>query len=97
MDDITPLLLPDAQVVPADAMDAILRRFADLHAAFWGDPLADAGVAWCAPRPRISLLGRGTGEMLVREGPDFGVAAAGVFETLVPPRPRIFRAGSQRT
>ncbi len=86
MDDITPLLLPDARVVPADAMDAILRRFADLHAAFWDDPLADADVAWCAPRHRISLLGPGTGEMLVREGRDFGVARGWrLFETLVPP------------
>lgn len=86
MDDITPLLLPDAQVVPAETMDAILRRFADFHAAFWGDPLDDARIAFCAPRHRISLLGPGTGEMLVREGRDFGVAHGWrLFETLAAP------------
>jgi hypothetical protein len=86
MHDITDILLPDAQVVPADAMDAMLGRFADLHAAFWDDPMADANVAWCAARHRISLLGPGTGEMLIREGRDFGITRGWrAFEQLVPP------------
>ncbi len=85
MRDITDILLPDAQVVPPDDMDAMLRRFADLHAAFWDDPMTDAGVAWCAARHRIALLGPGTGHMLIREGRDFGIAHGWrVFETLAP-------------
>lgn len=85
MHDITDILLPDAQIVPAAAMDAMLRRFADLHVAFWDDPMADANIAWCAARHHISLLGPGTGEMLVREGRDFGITRGWqAFEQLVP-------------
>ena len=86
MHDITAILLPDAHVVPTEAMDGILGRFADLHAAFWDDPMADANIVWCAARHRISLLGPGTGEMLIREGKDFGITRGWrAFETLVPP------------
>jgi hypothetical protein len=85
MHDITSILLPDAQIVRAESMDAMLRGFAGLHAAFWDDPLLDVDIAWCAARHRIALLGPGTGEMLVREGRDFGIARGWrVFDTLMP-------------
>jgi hypothetical protein len=82
--DIGESLIPDGQDVQHEAMDVIVRGVADLHAAFWDAP-SKAAIAWCDPRDRIGLLVPATGDMLVREGRDFGVARGWrSFGQLVP-------------
>jgi Phosphotransferase enzyme family len=73
MRDISETLFTDGEVVPPMSMDATLRGIADLHAAFWGKPPQHA-IACCDPRRRIGLLGPATGEALISERRDFGVA-----------------------
>jgi hypothetical protein len=84
MQDIRTALFADGQVVQPAAMDVILKGVADLHAAFWRAP-SEHGIAWCDPRDRIGLLGPATGDLLVREERDFGVARGWrSFDLLVP-------------
>ena len=86
MRDISELLLPDAVVVPPATMDMIFARIAEMHATFWDDPMADASVPWCGVADRLTLLSRKTGEMLAREGRDFGIERGwDAFDRLAPP------------
>ena len=86
MRDIADLLLPDAVVVPARTMGMILAQIAEMHAAFWDDPMDAACVPWCGVADRLTLLSRKTGEMLAREGRDFGIERGwDAFDRLAPP------------
>lgn len=88
MRDISPLLLPEERI-SNERLDAILAAVAAMHAAFWDDPLDGAGVGWCGIAERLSLLSPRTGEMLVAEGNDFGLAEGWrVFDRIAPPAAR---------
>ncbi len=87
MRDISESLLPDAALVPSSTMNVILAGVAELHAEFWDDPMLNARVPWCAVSDRLTLLRRETGEMLIREGRDFGIARGwDAFDRQAPER-----------
>lgn len=85
MRDIAPVLLPDGGVLRAPAVDVVLRRAAEMHAHFWGDPLPDAGVNWTSARVRHSLLSAAIGAALLDEGREFGLVSGWhAFDELAP-------------
>ena len=94
MRDIAALLVPDEVVLSDAELDVVLSRLAALHADFWEDPLADAGIAWCGARQRLSILTPATGRLHLSEGRDFGVERGWkTFERLAPePAVRLVRA-----
>lgn len=94
MRDISAALLPDDLVLTDDELDIVLSRLAEMHAAFWDDPMDDAGVAWCGARERLSILTPAVGSVLVTEGRDFGIERGWqVFDCLAAHRAvRLVRA-----
>lgn len=85
MHDISGERLPNDGIVPSGDTDRILAATAALHASLWEHPLED-DVNWCGVDARLTLLSPPTGQMLVDEGRDFGLAAGWrAFERLAPP------------
>ncbi len=73
MHDIAHLLVPDHVALSQDELDYLLSRLAAMHAAFWEEPLADAGISWCGVTQRLSILSPDTGRLHVLENRDFGI------------------------
>ncbi len=86
MRDVSHALLPESGIVSSATMDAVLQRLAEMHAAFWDDPLSDAPVDWLDANLRSMMLSPSTGHMLVEEGNDFGMARGWeMFERFATP------------
>jgi hypothetical protein len=73
MRDISPLMLPADGIVEPPVLEVILRAAADLHAQFWGDPLADARPWLTGTRERLLMLSPATGAALAADGVEFGI------------------------
>lgn len=92
MHDVSEHLLPRDGRLPAETLDLILRRIAEMHARFW-DSRPPADIGWCGIRERILMLSEPAGARLREAG--FMLAggfAAGwdVFHRTAPPQIREF-------
>jgi len=74
MRDVSDALLPPDGVLAESDADRVLAAAAEMHAAFWDDPLEDACVDWTPTDARLTVVGPAMGVTLVREGRDFGLA-----------------------
>jgi hypothetical protein len=74
MRDVSEELLPDDGIVPSAMMEGIFARVTRLHARFHEQELSGARVDWCDLGRRIFGLSPTTGQLLVDEGRDFGMA-----------------------
>jgi hypothetical protein len=86
MRDIDHMLFAPGGGIYEGAMELVLGRIAELHAAFEGSTLRDAAVHFCDPVARITLLAPEAGRTLVEEGRDFGILRGWqAFERLALP------------
>ena len=85
MSDIVSLLLPDSGIVPNETLDRVLAAMADLHTTFWDAEIHQTTVTFLAARDWLRIVSPTTGDTLVREGRDFGLARGWrLFDELAP-------------